>query len=123
MCRFWRRERCNHHFPELNKKTSMFRGVKKLFTTMRVASILTVVIVGIGFVYLTQTNVSATQGYQIRELEDHIENLQKQNKRLNLEYIELQSMANIIERAEGLDLVAIDDVEVISSVGSSVALR
>jgi len=123
MCRFSKKERSNHHFPELNKKQKFFTGCKKCFTPGKMATMaVTLVLLTTGF-YLAQTNSSATQGYRIDELEGRIREMQRVNKKLNLEYIELQSMANLVERVDEMDLVAVGDVRVIDSLGSVVALK
>ena len=123
MCRFWQKEKCNHHFPELNSRQKTLGKFKRFFNPVKLTIMTVATILGLGAVYLTQTNVSATHGYQIRGLEDQIENLQKINKKLNLDYIELQSMANIIDQADQFDLVVIDNMRVIDALGSTVALK
>ena len=124
MCRFWlRREKCNHHFPELNKKTNFFLNIGKFFSSYNLLFFSLIAIVAVGWMYLTKTNSEATRGYQIKNLKEQVEELKGENKRLNLEYIEMQSIANIIEKASNLNLVAISDMEVIKAGSSSVAMR
>ena len=123
MCRSWKREKCNHHFPELSKNRKIVVWLSK-FVSWRTASVsLAVLTVGIGFVYLLQTNVSATKGYAIEKLNEKIANLEEENKKLNLRYIETQSMANIVSQVGSMDLVATTEIDTVSSLGSAVALR
>ena len=88
---------------------------------------LSVVIVSLTFVvtgaYLIQINLTATKGYEIKDLESKLNKLQADNKKLNLTYIELQSMANILEQVPKLNLVATENMEIITPAGSVVALR
>ena len=123
MCRDWKQEECNHHFPELKKNKNIFKILLSLITPKK----LSVVVVSLTFVitgaYLMQVNMSATKGYEIKELESKLSKLQEDNKKLNLAHIELQSMANIIEQVPKLNLVATENLEIITPAGSVVALR
>ncbi|MEK7072441.1 MAG: hypothetical protein AAB969_02620 [Patescibacteria group bacterium] len=123
MCRDWRKEESNHHFPEFRKKGNIIKMLLSLFTPKK----LSVVIVSLTFVvtgaYLIQINLTATKGYEIKDLESKLNKLQADNKKLNLTYIELQSMANILEQVPKLNLVATENMEIITPAGSVVALR
>lgn len=93
------------------------------FTPSRLSIIMIVVAVVMGMTYMMQTNGAATQGYQIKDLEKRSTELKKENETLNLQYIELQSMASVVNRVASLNLVAMGDIEVVNPAGSSVALR
>ncbi|PIS06139.1 MAG: hypothetical protein COT80_01040 [Candidatus Buchananbacteria bacterium CG10_big_fil_rev_8_21_14_0_10_33_19] len=88
---------------------------------------LSMVIVTLTFVvtgaYLMQINMTATKGYEIKDLENRLSQLQEDHKKLNLSYIELQSMANILEQVPKLNLVATENLEIIKPADSVVALR
>ena len=79
--------------------------------------------IGIGFTYLIQTNVVVTEGYKIRDLQQKADGLKQEHDKLNLQYIGLQSMANVINKTSNLNLVAIDKMEAVNPLGSAVALR
>ncbi len=123
MGRFQKIEKTNHHFPELNRKKKIFQKISGLVSPRKI----TVLAVGLTFLvglgYLFQINSTATQGYQIKELESRLEELKTKNEKLNLEYIEARSMAKMIDRAEQLNLVAVDKVEMITPVGSAVVRK
>jgi len=123
MSPFCKNERCNHHFPELKKTRVVWRGIFKFFGPIQIAALVVIMLCGVSMVYLMQANASATKGYQIKELKQAVAQLEDNNKELSLKYIGLQSMANIVARADEFNLVAVDDVEVINYMGSSVALR
>ena len=76
-----------------------------------------------GFFYFTQTNITATKGYMISEMQNEISDLQEQNRKLNLHYIQRQSMANIVGSVSKMDLVPVTNVEVINANDGAVALR
>ncbi len=123
MGKFWQKEQHNHHFPELNRRSQTIAWLKSLFNPNKMAMVMVAVTCFVGFIYLTQTNQVATQGYAIKTLDEQLAVLKEQNRHLQLDYIELQSMAKVIEEAENLNLVASNDVSVITPLGSSVALR
>lgn len=73
--------------------------------------------------YLMQINVTAVKGYEIKDLENKLSKLQAEHKKLNLAYIELQSMDNILNQVPHLNLVATENMDIITPAGSVVALR
>ncbi len=58
-----------------------------------------------GLFYVLQMNVSATKGYDIRELEQTKTTLQKQARRLELEAMELQSVDRLMAQLPQYRLV------------------
>lgn len=58
-----------------------------------------------GSVYLYQVNGLATKGYEIRELETKIQNLEKEGQNLQIKEVELRSMYNIEKATKDLNLV------------------
>ena len=70
-----------------------------------------------------QINITSTDGYKIKDLENRISQLKEDNKKLNLSYIELQSMAKVMAEAPNLNLVVSDKIEIITPAGSTVAMR
>lgn len=123
MCKNWKQEKCNHHFPELSRKRKISNFFLSLFSWRLASIFLAIVTASVGFLYLVQTNASATKGYRIKELNQQITELKEENKKLNLKYIESKSMANIVERVKDMDLVATVQVDTVHALGSAVALR
>ncbi|MFA5029299.1 MAG: hypothetical protein WC518_00930 [Patescibacteria group bacterium] len=123
MCKLWKKEESNHHFPELNKKKKIVSIVKSCFGWNKLSLVLVALTITIGLTYLFQTNATVADGYKIKGLEDKINSLKEENKKLNLKSIELQSMANISSQVADLNLVTTKDIEIITPVGSAVALR
>ena len=113
MCKFFWQQKCNHHFPELTRKKGLFKLWQSKFSYLIIA-----VTIFSGVMYLIQTNITATKGYQIKDLQMKIDNLQEDYKKLNLSYIQMQSMANIVGKVSKTDLVPVTNVEVINAEGS-----
>jgi hypothetical protein len=123
MCKFWKREKSNHHFPELNKRQDFRAFLKTCSRPLVAGPILLAIVFIFGFFYSVQTNLNATKGYQIKELEKQLTGLAKENKKLRLSYIELQSMASIIDKSAKLNLVPAGNIEVIATGGLVMALK
>jgi cell division protein FtsL len=104
-------------FFSLGKRSkSKTRRKKKMISLNKINIKLTNVTLGVliavvGFSYLIQINGLATKGYQIRELEDQIIELQESNDDLELEALGLQSMGNVKDKIEGLNMVAIAETD------------
>ena len=82
-----------------------------------------VLAVVVGFIYMFSANLVATKGYKMEELQNKIDQLKEENKNLNLKYIELKSMANLSSEVAKMDLVASERAEILSVLGSTVALN
>lgn len=120
--KLFRREKINHHFPELKRQFSQFRAINWI-SRQHLAVGVIVLALCCGMAYLLQTNITATQGYQIKDLEQQLADAKDHHDQLQLKYIELQSMTNVAERANDLNLVAASEVAVISPTASVVAKR
>lgn len=126
MCKFWRKfcktERPNHHFPELSAKNNP-KGFLIHLTGCRSALVAVIFanIILAGF-YLAQTNLTATYGYQLKSYEQELAKLGDENKKLNLDYIRLQSMEQIASGVQNLNLVPADNIETLSVSDNSLAL-
>jgi len=64
----------------------------------------------LGGAYLYQVNKVATQGMDMREVENKIKELDNENKKLKIKEVELKSMYNIEKSMENLNLVNSDNV-------------
>lgn len=72
-----------------------------------------VLIVTTGFVYLFQINALGTRGYEIRQLEQQIKTLEKDNKQLQVQSSNLKSITRIEEQAQALNMVPVSNVKYI----------
>lgn len=102
--------------------------VDRIFSSFGVSQVsmttflLTMIVLG-GLSYLVYVNQTATGGFDITGIETHISTLEKQNKQLEIEVAELQSMAVIEESTETMGLVATSDIEYLTVEGSTVVQR
>jgi len=74
-----------------------------------------VVIVALGLVYLFQLNTLSTKGYEIREVEQEINQLEIQYKHLEHQVSNLQSINRIKQEASLLNFVPASDVTYINA--------
>ena len=123
MNKFCQHEKCNHHFSELMSKRNLLSYFANRFNLKNSSVLMVIAVFGFGFVYLTQTNLTATRGYQIKTLEKQLAQLQQENNKLTLDYITLQSTENVIKEAGNLQMVPTTEVESLTLNGGAVALR
>jgi len=76
-----------------------------------------------GLFYVLQMNVSATKGYDIRELEQKKTTLQKQARRLELEAMELQSVDRLMAQLPQYSLVEAQPDAYVSTATTTFAAR
>jgi len=75
-----------------------------------------------GGFYLFQVNDLATKGYDIKKIENEIQDLKKQSQQNMIREVELQSMENIEKSREALDLVSSSDFSY-AQIESPVAMK
>jgi cell division protein FtsL len=63
-----------------------------------------------GACYLYQVNDIATKGYEVRDLENRIQDLNKESKKMEINEVELRSMYNIEKASQDLNLVNASEV-------------
>lgn len=80
-------------------ENEFFVGVKKTGLALVAAVIL------FGAFYLYQVNNLATKGYEMKEVESHIQKLQSDSQRLKIRETELRSMYNMEKATQELNLV------------------
>jgi len=85
--------------------------------------LLLALIIFVSFSYLYYINQTATGGFDIKGLENQIEVLKKDNKKLEVEAARIQSLSNIEEASQELEMVATTHIEYLPAVGSVVAVR
>ena len=74
-------------------------------------------------IYLGIINVSAVKGYEIKKVEQKIEELKKENKQLQIQEAELNSFYNIKDNIGNLNMVEVKDVVYIDDNEGAVALK
>jgi len=108
------------------KKTTLRQKKQQLLKFMVSATFrmgLMAFIVIFGVLYIWQTNVVSTKGYEISDLEAQIKKLEQENRRLEVHVAEHTSMQRLEERIAQTDLVQADSIQYITAVGTAVAQR
>ena len=77
----------------------------------------------VGLFYVLQMNMSATKGYDIRELEQRKTALQKESRQLELESMELQSVERILAQLPQYQLVEATPDAFVSTATTTFASR
>jgi hypothetical protein len=83
-------------------------------------SLATLVLIGIalsGFFYLYQVNDLATKGFEIKKVENKIENLREKRKKLKIQETELKSMYNLEKEVKDMNLVNCSSISYIEHEG------
>lgn len=85
------------------------------FTSTRAFAVCVLVCVGlVGALYIWQVNVSATQGYTMRDLQLEIEALEHENGQLQQQVSSLRSVDSVTTRVQMLGLVKVNDVRYVN---------
>lgn len=97
-------------------KTSSWQGSVKI----SLISLLFVILAGVlclSVFYLYQVNDMAAKGFEIKKIEQEIDDLKEKSKQFRIKEIELRSMYNIEEEAQNLDLVSCAEISYIEEKG------
>lgn len=105
-----------------NKKTKNQNKNQSWLTWKNINVFLLLVIGLAGFVYLTQVNASAVNGYVIRDLEIKLEETKLNNSRLELQVQAKQSVGDVGTKVAVLGMVSADNVEYLQMPGGEVAM-
>lgn len=97
--------------------------MKKIINSPYFVIGLVAVTVFTGMLYILQMNVTSTKGYDIRELEQRIASLQKENRRLELDAMELQSLERIMGQLPDYYLVQANPDDFVSTTTTVFASR
>jgi cell division protein FtsL len=101
--------RVNKSRPSKVEKRSVASGSTSI-SLVAWSLILAVAVVFSGAFYLFQVNSIATQGFEIKKIENKIQDAEKENKKLKIKEIELKSMYNIEKATQEFNLVSPEDV-------------
>lgn len=106
-------------FLSIRGKKNMEKSEKneKVFSKTKPFSFLAALLVFVGAAYLYQVNDLATMGFRIREMENQLQRLQKENKQMQIREVELRSMYNIEKTTQDLNLVSPKEITYIEMDG------
>lgn len=79
---------------------------------------LVALVCALGVFYIFEVNNLATKGYEIDKLEKQLNDLKKENDRLQIEAAELKSMYNIEEKTKELNMIVPKDVSYMNLPGN-----
>lgn len=77
----------------------------------------------ISLFYLAQANQIATKGYEIKKLENRLNDLQASNHKLELRSAELQAVSSVEAESKQLNMVPIQKMIYISGSGTAMAYK
>jgi hypothetical protein len=98
------------------KSESSFNGSAKMSVITLTSFAITVFLLS-GFFYLFQVNDLATKGFEIREAENRIKDLEEAGKKLQIKETELRSMYAIEKDSRDLNLVKTSNVSYVEMNG------
>jgi cell division protein FtsL len=101
--------RVNRNRPSKVEKRLVANGSTSI-SLVAWSLILAVAVIFFGAVYLFQVNSIATQGFEIKKIENKIQDAERENKKLKIKEIELKSMYNIEKTTQEFNLVSPDDI-------------
>jgi len=96
-------------------------AVQKWLVSTTFRSILLGGIVVFGVLYLVKVNTVSTQGFVISDLESQVQDLERENQRLDVQIASYRSMHSLEARLSDTDLVVATDMEYVTPVGTAVA--
>lgn len=101
--------RINKSRPGKVEKRLVASGSTKI-SLMAWSLILVGVVILTAAFYIFQVNYIATQGFEIKKIENKIQDAERENKKLKIKEIELKSMYNIEKATQEFKLVSPDDI-------------
>lgn len=119
MMKFIKTSKIKQEQAEKTKK-SIVQGIK--INSMILSLIIVCLIILSGTFYLIQVNKVATKGYQIRDFEQQIKELEENNKKLATEKIKLESNVEIEKRIANLGMVRVNSIDYVEDTHSAVAV-
>ncbi len=97
--------RVNKSRPSQGEKRLVAGGSARI-SLVAWSLILAAAVIFSGAFYLFQVNSIATQGFEIKKIENKIQDAEKENKKLKIKEIELKSMQNIEKATQEFNLVS-----------------
>ncbi|HBI17030.1 MAG TPA: hypothetical protein DDY52_02670 [Candidatus Moranbacteria bacterium] len=97
--------------------------IKNNFSFSKIKMLAIVLCLFVAAIYLAIINTSAVKGYEIKKVEQKIEELKKENKQLQIQEAELNSFYNIKDNIGNLNMVEVKDVVYIDDNEGAVALK
>lgn len=106
--------------PKINKKIQIKTENNLGFVNAKI--MLGVLLVISGILYIYAINSSAVKGYQIKQIEKEISELQKENEKLKIREAELKSLYHVEEASKQLNMGEMRNISYVEE-ASPVALK
>lgn len=103
------------------KRKTVSQKVRESESLLTVLSIFCLTIIGIS--YLFQTNSMATQGYEVEDYENRLQELRNENQNMHNQEAELRSIKNLEEEKDKLCEVDSTEIAYITYTDTAVAMR
>ncbi|MFH1598011.1 MAG: hypothetical protein ABIB97_02985 [Patescibacteria group bacterium] len=107
-----------HIRPQMNGKQKKFSVNANMLRLMIVSTVL-----ALGIFYLVETNQVSTRGFELRNLQDKVDELNVQNEKLEVEAAEMKSMQRIEELSQELNLISGGPVLYLNTASAEVAAK
>ena len=117
MPRYFRLTKVHHTM----RSVGIFMRILSAKKSWRVFLLATIAVVG--FSYLATIISVSTKGYKMRDLDNKIQALKLENKKLNLEIAQKQSLARVEDWVQTSGMVLATDVQYVSSTTGTVAIK
>ncbi|PIS41692.1 MAG: hypothetical protein COT25_01755 [Candidatus Kerfeldbacteria bacterium CG08_land_8_20_14_0_20_42_7] len=91
-------------------------GSRKTISPLVHVAFLLVMIVG-GIFYLVEVNATSTQEFQIRALQNQVQQLEEIQKELEFRQADVSSLGALQEKSDEMHLVAVERIEAIDGAG------
>lgn len=106
MARFFSKGNSNNN--RRSKRRTINRGLSVGPISIKFISIFLITILSI--IYLAQSNITATKGYQLKELQQEKEEISLENERLEVEANRLKALKNVQKISREKGMVDIEEV-------------
>jgi hypothetical protein len=98
-------------------------AVRSFFISSAFRVIMSILVLIGGFFYVLQISAVSTKGYVITSISRQIQDLEVENRSLEVKVAEYRAIENIESRLARANFVAVDGVEYLSGFGHTVARR
>lgn len=99
----------------MTKTKKEIKNKKKLFSLRIFNIVLLLFIIVSGVYYLTGINNLTVKGFRLQELKREVNRLSSENKKIKLQAMNLESYNNLSQRAEKLNMVAVGEIDYITT--------
>ncbi len=104
-----------------SRRSNVIKQISEKIVKIRIVIVAFLVVSSLA--YFWQITSLSVRGFKIKDLENSIQQLKKDNQKLELEATDKEAMLNVEEKVKGLGLVAVEKVDYLTVVSPVVAMR